>query len=161
MGRFWDWLRPLAISQPSRSARPELESLEDRCLLSGNPVANNTSYTMLHDQVLIADGQNGDPSSLQSDISDTTGNPLTTVLVTGPSNGSLSLSSDGAFVYVPNAGYVGSDSFQFQAFDGSNYSNTATVSIKVTDHYGSAELDAIAKRLGSVGHILRERKKGN
>jgi hypothetical protein len=35
------------------------------------------------------------------------------------------------------------------------------VSIKVTDYYGFDELDAIAKGLGSVGHILRKRKKGD
>ena len=35
------------------------------------------------------------------------------------------------------------------------------VSIYVIDHYGTAELDAIAASLGSVGHVLRERKKGN
>jgi DNA-directed RNA polymerase subunit RPC12/RpoP len=35
------------------------------------------------------------------------------------------------------------------------------VSINVTDYYGTAELDAIAKSLGSDRHILRQRKKGD
>ncbi len=97
------------------------------------PQASDASYTMLHDQVLIADGLLGDPASLQSDISDAAGNSLTTVLVTGPSDGTLTFNSDGTFVYAPNAGFVGSDSFQFQAQDAFGYSNTATVTINVTD----------------------------
>jgi len=34
--------------------------------------------------------------------------------------------------YDPDVGYVGADSFTFRAFDGLDYSNTATVSITVT-----------------------------
>jgi YD repeat-containing protein len=43
----------------------------------------------------------------------------------------LSLSSNGAFTYTPNAGYVGSDSFTYVATDGSNTTNTATVTLSV------------------------------
>jgi hypothetical protein len=35
------------------------------------------------------------------------------------------------------------------------------VSINVANDYGDAELDALAKSLGSSGHILRQRKKGD
>ena len=37
------------------------------------------------------------------------------------------------FTYIPNAEFVGDDSFTFKVFDGDNYSNLATVYIKVVD----------------------------
>ena len=52
--------------------------------------------------------------------------------VASASHGSCTLDPDGSFVYVPNAGYVGPDSFTYQACDGTHYSNVATVSLAVT-----------------------------
>jgi hypothetical protein len=58
--------------------------------------------------------------------------PLTVVLVSSTSNGSLSLSSTGAFQYVPVANFNGSDSFSYRAVDTlGGLSNVATVSITV------------------------------
>jgi len=56
---------------------------------------------------------------------------LTAVLVSGPANGQLNLSANGAFTYTPNPGFSGVDSFTYQAFDGELSSNTATVTITV------------------------------
>ena len=50
-----------------------------------------------------------------------------------PSNGSLTLNSDGSFTYAPNAGPPVSDSFTFWAYDTLQYSNTATVTLNVED----------------------------
>lgn len=58
--------------------------------------------------------------------------PLTAVLVTGPANGSLTLNSNGHFVYTPTLGYAGSDSFVYKAFDGTDYSSNTTVSLTLT-----------------------------
>jgi hypothetical protein len=60
-------------------------------------------------------------------------NPLSATLVSSPSNGTLSttLSSDGTFTYTPNPGFVGTDSFTYQATDGSNATNPVTVTIQV------------------------------
>jgi VCBS repeat-containing protein len=70
------------------------------------------------------------PGVLTND-SDADGDPLTAVLVSDVSNGSLSLNSDGSFSYTPNANFNGSDSFTYTANDGTADSNTATVSITV------------------------------
>ena len=48
---------------------------------------------------------------------DPDGDPLTASLVSGTAHGTLSLSSDGSFTYKPNAGYVGTDGFTYQARD--------------------------------------------
>jgi len=57
---------------------------------------------------------------------------LTANLVTGPSNGTLVLNADGTFTYRPNANFIGTDSFTYQASDGNLLSNVATVTITVT-----------------------------
>jgi len=40
--------------------------------------------------------------------------PLTAILVTGPSNGTVTLKADGSFKYEPNADFVGTDTFTYQ-----------------------------------------------
>src|SRR5207249_1647107 len=63
---------------------------------------------------------------------DADGDPLTAVLVAGPSHGTLSLGADGGFVYTPAANYNGTDGFTYKVNDGQADSNTATVSLTVT-----------------------------
>ena len=62
---------------------------------------------------------------------DTSGATLTAILVSAPSNGRLILNANGSFTYTPNTDYVGIDSFQFQASDGTVTSAAATVTINV------------------------------
>ena len=49
-----------------------------------------------------------------------------------PAHGTLTLNSDGSFVYTPAADYSGADSFTYKASDGAADSNVATVSLTVT-----------------------------
>ncbi|WP_026012120.1 Ig-like domain-containing protein, partial [Singulisphaera acidiphila] len=48
-----------------------------------------------------------------------------------PTHGTLTLNSNGSFTYVPTAGFIGTDTFTYQAFDGTTLSNIATVTITV------------------------------
>ena len=101
------------------------------------PLASNDSFTVTHDQILTIN----DPGILGND-SDPDGEALTTILVNGPSNGSLwYLGPNGGFMYVPNQGFVGNDSFTYQASDGILNSNTATITIGVTDQAPIANND--------------------
>jgi serine protease AprX len=70
------------------------------------------------------------PGVLGND-SDPDGNSLTAVLVSGATKGSLTLQANGSFVYAPNSGFAGTDSFSYRAFDGTLYSASATVAITV------------------------------
>jgi hypothetical protein len=70
------------------------------------------------------------PGVLEND-SDPEGGSLTAVLKSGPGHGTLSLKSQGAFIYIPEPGFVGVDSFTYVANDGLWDSNTATVTIMV------------------------------
>jgi large repetitive protein len=71
------------------------------------------------------------PNGVLVNDTDPDGDPLTAVLVSGPSNGTLSLNSDGTFTYHPSANFNGVDSFTYKAFDGVAYSDPATVTITV------------------------------
>ncbi|PIS37144.1 MAG: hypothetical protein COT35_07525, partial [Nitrospirae bacterium CG08_land_8_20_14_0_20_52_24] len=59
--------------------------------------------------------------------SDVEGDPLTAVLVNGVTHGTLTLSANGSFIYVPNSNWNGTDSFTYKANDGALDSGIATV----------------------------------
>jgi VCBS repeat-containing protein len=62
---------------------------------------------------------------------DADGNSLTFSLVDNPSKGSVSIAANGSFTYTPNPNANGADSFTFMAYDGTDYSNAATVSVTI------------------------------
>ena len=67
---------------------------------------------------------------------DAESNVLTYSVVANPSHGSLSGTIPN-LTYTPTADYTGADSFTFRAWDGTAYSNTATVAITVTLNTGA------------------------
>jgi hypothetical protein len=91
------------------------------------PVAQNDEYNTQQDALLsiIAPGVLGNDN-------DPDGNNMTALLVTDVSAGTLNLSADGSFTFDPPAGMSGSYSFTYKADDGTDQSNTATVTIGVT-----------------------------
>ncbi|NTV65085.1 MAG: tandem-95 repeat protein, partial [Oscillochloris sp.] len=92
------------------------------------PVAENDRSSTDEDTKLTIAA----PGLLANDH-DPDGDPLTASVIVGPSHGTLTLSSDGAFTYTPAANWSGSDSFTYQASDGTANSNLATVTITVND----------------------------
>lgn len=62
--------------------------------------------------------------------SDLDGDALTFAVLSQPANGTLR-ASGANWIYTPNSGYSGTDSFTFRAFDGALWSNPATVSITI------------------------------
>jgi trimeric autotransporter adhesin len=65
--------------------------------------------------------------------SDPDGNPLSFSLVANGTKGSAAITNagTGAFIYTPNLGATGTDSFSFKASDGALESNVATVTITI------------------------------
>ena len=63
--------------------------------------------------------------------SDVEGDILTAVLVSGPTNGTLSLQSTGGFTYTPNLNFFGTDSFTYRAVDPSGLWSEATATLVV------------------------------
>lgn len=78
----------------------------------------------------------GAPGVLGND-SDVESDPLTATVVTDPAHGTLNLLADGSFTYTPDPGFNvildNPDSFTYQAGDGNDLSNIATVTLTVND----------------------------
>ncbi|MCP4166149.1 MAG: hypothetical protein GY759_09690, partial [Chloroflexi bacterium] len=90
------------------------------------PAAIDDTYSGDEDSPLVVDP----PGVLDNDPG---GDTLTSQLVNGPSNGTLTtpLQADGSFVYKPFLNWNGSDYFTYQAFDGIDASIVATVTLHV------------------------------
>lgn len=78
------------------------------------------------------------PGLLDNDT-DANSHRLTAIAESPPSHGALSLKADGSFTYIPDKGYIGTDSFTYKAHDGAEDSAPSTVSIHVTAHFGPLE----------------------
>ena len=91
------------------------------------PVAENDAYSVNEDSTLDVPALDG----VLGNDSDPDGDPLTAVLVSDVSDGTLALNSNGSFSYAPDKDFSGTDVFTYVANDGTANSNTATVTITV------------------------------
>lgn len=92
------------------------------------PVATADAYSVNEDATLVVTAGQG----VLANDTDVNGDPMTATLVTSPAHGTLVLAPDGGFTYTPAADYFGSDSFAYQASDGTSSSAPVTVSLTVT-----------------------------
>ncbi len=95
--------------------------------VSDAPIAVAETYTGVSSQTLSVPAITG----VLANDSDGDGDAITAQLVSAPLHGSLTLNSDGSFDYVPTPGYFGSDSFTYQASDGTLTSAVTTVTLNV------------------------------
>lgn len=127
-------------------------------LFNTPPVARGDGYSTMQDAALTVTAGDG----VLANDTDANGNPITARLVTGPANGTLTLTSDGSFTYTPDAGFSGTDSFSYRADDGFSASGPATVTLTVTpvaqpnqppvavdDSYTTAEATTLVVPVGS------------
>jgi hypothetical protein len=126
------------------------------------PVANPDSYSTSENTVLSAKA----PGVLDNDT-DPNNLPLTAVLYSSPSHGTLTLNSDGSFTYTPATGFLGTDSFAYEASDGQLDSNVATVTITVgqapvavNDAYAVDEDSSLAAGAGAT-HVMMYSQPGD
>jgi len=101
------------------------------------PVAVDDSYTVVEGLTLVVDANEG----VLSNDHDPDGDDLTASLVHGPTYGTLTFSDDGSFTYVPDEGFVGTDTFTYTAGDGTFESEVATVTIVVASATGPTAVD--------------------
>ena len=78
------------------------------------PIAADDSYNVSPDNTLAVATASG---VIANDF-DTEEDGLSAVLISRPSNGVLTFSADGSFIYTPNAGFNGLDVFSYKANDG-------------------------------------------
>ena len=81
------------------------------------------SFTVSEDKLFSGDVSTNDPL----------GAGRTYSVGSGPTNGTLELSSDGSFTYMPNPDYFGSDSFTVNVTYLSGESSTSTVTLTIED----------------------------
>jgi hypothetical protein len=93
------------------------------------PVAVDDAYTVSQDQQLDVDAASG----VLANDSDAQLDTLSASIADAPTHGAVTLADDGSFTYVPDAGFVGVDSFTYAASDGQLSSDPATVQITVAD----------------------------
>lgn len=111
------------ICIPVISRRLEGDSVVVSDPTNNSPVATAASFSVNEDAVLS--------DSISSNASDVDGDTLTFSVQANPSNGVLSLQSDGDFTYTPNANFNGSDQFTYRVSDGRGGFDTADVTITV------------------------------
>ena len=112
------------LSTPSGSGDFDVfvsKSLGDTTGQNQPPIAANQQLTTPEDT----------PLAIVLTATDPEGDPLSYSIVAPPAHGVLSGTLPN-LTYTPNPNFHGQDSFTFRASDGTNFSNTATVTITVT-----------------------------
>ena len=104
------------------------------------PVGAPDAYSLESGKVLTVNA----PGVLAND-SDVDGDTLTAVHAQGPAHGKLQLNADGSFTYTPNAGFAGTDSFQYRASDGTAQSELVKVTLTVTKTWFMISLPIVRK----------------
>jgi autotransporter-associated beta strand protein len=92
------------------------------------PATAPASYAALMNTTLTVTAGGG----VLAGDTDPRGLPLTAILLTTTANGTLSLGVDGSFTYMPNSGYLGTDTFTYQATNGIAVSVPTTVTLTVS-----------------------------
>ncbi|MDX1947811.1 MAG: Ig-like domain-containing protein, partial [Pirellulaceae bacterium] len=90
------------------------------------PVGQADAYEIAEDGTLVVSA-----AGVLANDSDVEGTALEALLLASPGHGTVTLLVDGSFVYVPTAGYSGTDSFSYRASDGADQSAEVVVSIFV------------------------------
>ncbi|MBN1910746.1 MAG: cadherin-like domain-containing protein [Pirellulales bacterium] len=102
------------------------------------PVAKNDAYATFEDVTLRVElpGVIANDLDLDGDVL------LTSTSLTLPANGTLSFDPSGEFIYMPNPGFIGADSFTYALFDGQAWSEqaaTVTIDVRPTPAPGDAD----------------------
>jgi len=92
-----------------------------------SPIGRDDEYEVEVDQLLTINAAQG----VLSNDTDSDSASITASLISNVSNGTLSLQPNGSFTYQPAPGFLGTDSFTYQANDGSSQSDHTEVEIEV------------------------------
>lgn len=109
-----------------------------------SPVAVDDRYQSLEHLTYVSGY-----SVLQNDIS-SDGRPLTAAKVSDPAHGSVTITPEGIFTYVPVPGFNGTDSFTYAASDGTTSSAPATVTLTVRPYDEAPSVAVPVRNLTTV-----------
>ena len=109
-------------SSESTSVTIEVQPVNDP------PIANPDSYFGLPNRTLRINSATG----LLANDTDMDSALLEATVAVAPTHGTLVLEKNGSFTYTPNAGYTGTDQFQYRAKDESAESPDTLVTLRIT-----------------------------
>ncbi len=92
------------------------------------PAAAGDSYVVIQGAALDVTAATG----VLFNDTDAEGDPLSVSVLTGPTNGTLSLNADGSFIYTHDNSLTVNDSFTYQVADGNGGIGTAAVNFTIT-----------------------------
>jgi len=116
-------------------------------LPNGAPVAVGNDYQVNENGTLVIDAAGG----VLANDSDPDGDPMTAQVVMGPRNGALTFAADGSFIYTPNPGFSGTDSFVYAVSDGSETSQaTVTLTVNAVNEAPIGQADSYAMVVGGA-----------
>jgi hypothetical protein len=99
----------------------------------------------------------GAATGLLAGSGDVDGEPLTAALATNPAHGTVTVNADGSFVYTPNPGYAGADSFVYQVSDGNGGTAVGTVTLldppPATGGFQVTAVEGLSSGLQGVGPL--------
>ena len=139
-----------------KTLRPELKSAQElstglafKC--DGSPVAIEDEYVAQSGQDLVI----GAPGLIANDI-DPEGDAIIAANFFAPSHGTLtSIVTNGSFVYVPDNGFTGIDTFQYRIRDANlNFSDYANVIIHVVEPFNRNPIAVADEFAVSAGTTL-------
>ncbi len=117
--------------------------------INDNPVAGDDSYGTDEDAPLSVSA----PGVLGND-SDVDDDELISALLSGPSNGVLTLYTDGSFLYTPESNYFGSDVFTYTVTDINSGTDTATAFISISSVNDEPVVFAGDDQLSEEGQVV-------
>lgn len=122
--------------------------------LAASGGAGNRAPIAADDSASTAAGSSVTVDVLANDV-DPDGDSLFPSAVSDPPGGSASANPDGTITYLPDAGFIGTDSFTYQASDGQATSNTARVTVTVTGAPSPGEITLTASwwKVRGVVHV--------
>jgi PKD repeat protein/type 1 glutamine amidotransferase len=115
----------LGVQQPGRTASFDYFRLTPAAAENRPPVADDDTATTSAGSAVNIDVLAGDTDP-DSDI-------LTVESVTPPGDGTATINANGTVRYTPDAGFVGTDTFDYTVTDGNGGSDTGTVTVTVTE----------------------------
>ena len=119
-----------SLAEPSTPDGPTLGTPNTFVFAFRNGAAANSAPDAVDDTLVTGQGSAATVNVLVND-SDPNNDPLSVTTFTQGAHGQVACEPDGDCAYSPDAGFVGSDSFQYTISDGNGGVDTATVHVTV------------------------------
>jgi len=124
------------------------------CVPEPPPVVNDTPVAS--DDVNYRDYETTVSGNVLPNDSDSDGDAPTTTLLQATTEGTVILNTDGSYLYTPNDGFSGQNTFGYQVDDSNGGSDTATVNVDAVPNTISASDDAYSTNFNDdfSGNVL-------